>query len=71
MDWENISWVFSGIGSTVISIIVGAICGGVAGYRIGIKKMTIKQTQKRMRNALVWNDDITVKLLFFANLVIT
>lgn len=71
MDWENISWVFSGIGSTVISIIVDAICGGVAGYRIGIKKMTIKQTQKRMRNALVWNDDITVKLLFFANLVIT
>lgn len=46
MDWENVSWVFSGIGSTVISIIVGAICGGVAGYRIGIKKTTIKQTQK-------------------------
>ena len=47
MDWENVSWVFSGIGSTVISIIVGAICGGVAGYRIGIKKTTIKQTQKK------------------------
>ncbi len=50
MDWENVSWVFSGIGSTVISIIVGAICGGVAGYRIGIKKTTIKQTQKNRGN---------------------
>lgn len=50
MDWENVSWVFSGIGSTVISIIVGAICGGVAGYRIGIKKTTIKQTQKNKGN---------------------
>lgn len=50
MDWENVSWVFSGIGSTVISIIVGAICGGIAGYRIGIKKTTIKQTQKNRGN---------------------
>ena len=50
MDWENVSWVFSGIGSTVISIIVGAICGEVAGYRIGIKKTTIKQTQKNRGN---------------------
>ena len=50
MDWEHVRWVFSGIGSTVISIIVGAICGGVAGYRIGIKKTTIKQTQKNKGN---------------------
>ena len=50
MDWENVSWVFSGIGSTVISIIVSAICGGAVGYRIGIKKTTIKQTQKNRGN---------------------
>lgn len=50
MDWENVSWVFSGIGSTAISIIVSAICGGVVGYRIGIKKTTIKQTQKNRGN---------------------
>lgn len=50
MDWENVSWIFSGIGSTVISIIFGAFCGGIAGYRIGIKKTTIKQTQKNREN---------------------
>lgn len=41
-------WVFDGIGtqliSIVISLILGSIGGGVIGYRIGIKK-TVNQKQ--------------------------
>ena len=43
---NNLQWVFDGIGSTIISAILGLFIGGVAGYRIGIKKTKINQRQK-------------------------
>ena len=44
-------WIFDGIGTAIISAILGLLIGGVAGYRIGVKKSTIKQNQKAGDNA--------------------
>lgn len=41
----NMEWVFDGIGTTIIGAILGLIVGGVSGYRIGVKKVSIKQKQ--------------------------
>ncbi len=38
-------WIFDGIGTAIVSGIVGLLLGGVAGYRIGIIN-SIKQKQK-------------------------
>lgn len=42
---ENLAWIFDGIGTELISLLVGAIFGGAAGYKIGSKNK-IKQKQK-------------------------
>lgn len=42
---ENLAWIFDGIGTELISLLVGAILGGAAGYKIGSKNK-IKQKQK-------------------------
>ena len=43
-------WFFDGLGTELISMIVGlflgAGAGGIAGYKIGINKSVIKQNQK-------------------------
>lgn len=45
-------WIFDGIGTAIISGIVGAIVGGTAGYRIGIhKNISVKQNQKAGDNS--------------------
>ena len=44
-------WIFDGIGTAIVSAILGLIIGGVAGYRIGVKKTTIKQNQRAGDNA--------------------
>ncbi len=45
-------WIFSGIGTAIITFIVGLIAGGTAGYKIGInKKTTTKQNQKAGDNS--------------------
>lgn len=48
-------WIFSGIGtetiSVVISLIIGALGGGVAGYKIGVKRTT-KQKQAAGDNSI-------------------
>lgn len=41
---EWVTWVFDGIGSTIFSLIVGALIGGAIGYKIGIHK-NVKQKQ--------------------------
>ena len=43
-------WFFDGIGTEIISLIVGALIGGGVGYKIGIKKV-FKQRQKAKDNA--------------------
>jgi len=51
---NNISWIFDGIGTQIISVIVGLIIGGAGGgfvgYRIGSKNK-IKQNQKAGNNS--------------------
>jgi len=45
-------WIFNGIGTAIITFIVGLITGGTVGYKIGInKKTTIKQKQKAVDNS--------------------
>ena len=50
MNW--VEWVFSGIGTQFISVIVGMIIGAIGGYKIGIRKSCFKRTQKARDNAI-------------------
>ncbi len=44
-------WFFEGLGTAIITLIVGLFTGGAIGYRIGIKKKSIvKQKQKAKDN---------------------
>ncbi len=51
---EIISWIFDGIGTQIVGIIIGLLLGGagggVIGYRIGSKNK-IKQKQKAGNNS--------------------
>jgi hypothetical protein len=45
-------WFFEGLGTSIITLIVGLFTGGAIGYRIGIKKKNIvNQQQKAKDNA--------------------
>jgi hypothetical protein len=44
-------WIFDGIGTAIITLIVGLLSGGAAGYRIGINKNSAKQKQKAGNNS--------------------
>lgn len=46
----NLEWFFDGLGTEIISIIIGFVIGGFSGYNIGIKK-NITQHQKAKDNA--------------------
>lgn len=47
---EYIEWMFSGIGTAILTGIVGFIAGGCVGYKIGVKN-TINQKQKAKENS--------------------
>ena len=47
---ENIEWIFSGIGTSLLSGIIGFLLGGVTGYSVGIHNK-IKQKQKAGDNS--------------------
>lgn len=44
-------WIFDGIGTTIVTLIVGFLTGGAVGYKIGINKNTVKQKQKAGDNS--------------------
>jgi Na+/glutamate symporter len=44
-------WFFDGLGTAIITLIIGLISGGTVGYRIGIKKNKTVQKQKAKDNA--------------------
>lgn len=48
-------WLFDGIGteivSIIISLIIGVLSGGALGYKIGISKVNIKQKQNGGNNS--------------------
>ena len=37
-----LTWIFDGIGTELVSLIIGAFTGGIVGYKIGIRNR-IKQ----------------------------
>jgi p-aminobenzoyl-glutamate transporter AbgT len=44
-------WFFDGLGTAIITLIIGFISGGAIGYRVGItKKKKIIQKQKAKNN---------------------
>jgi hypothetical protein len=47
---EGLEWIFDGIGTELISLVIGAAFGGAAGYKIGSKNK-IKQNQKAGDNS--------------------
>ena len=47
---DGLEWIFEGIGTELISLAIGAIIGGAAGYKIGSKNK-IKQNQKAGDNS--------------------
>lgn len=44
-------WIFSGIGTEVISAIIGLIIGGASGYKIGVKVTNNKKNTKQRQRA--------------------
>lgn len=54
----NLQWIFDGLGTELLSLAVGAIGGGLAGYKIGVKrsgkqKQTAKSDAKQRQEMLV------------------
>lgn len=47
---EYLEWIFDGIGTELVSLIIGAVVGGATGYKIGTKNR-IKQKQKAGDNS--------------------
>ena len=43
-------WIFDGIGTEIISAIIGLVIGGLGGYKIGIRNRN-KQIQKSGNNS--------------------
>jgi len=42
---EWVKWFFDGLGTEIISVIIGVVGGGLIGYRIGKRKIKFIQTQ--------------------------
>lgn len=54
-------WIFDGIGTAIITFILGLLGGGIAGYKIGVHKETnIKiKTGKNSTNITTESGDIS------------
>lgn len=55
---ENLQWIFDGIGTELLSLAIGVIGGGLAGYKIGVKrsgnqKQTAKSDAKQRQEMVV------------------
>lgn len=49
INMEYLEWIFSGIGTSILSGIVGIVIGGSVGYKIGIRN-SVSQKQKAKDN---------------------
>lgn len=47
---EVIQWLFDGLGTEIVSLLLGSIIGGVAGYKLACVNV-IKQKQQAGKNA--------------------
>ena len=48
---ENIEWIFSGIGTYILSVLAGLLVGGFTGYKFGIRSVKVKLRQKAGNNS--------------------
>lgn len=57
----KMDWIFDGIGTAIITFILGLLGGGIAGYKIGVhKKTNIKiKTGKNSTNITTESGDIS------------
>lgn len=44
-------WFFSGLGTAIITFILGSLVGGATGYRVAIKRNYTRQNQKAGSNS--------------------
>lgn len=44
-------WIFDGIGTAIVTFILGLFAGGGIGYKIAVNKKSIKQRQKAGHNS--------------------
>lgn len=44
---ENLKWIFDGIGSQIVGLLIGFVVGGASGYSIAIHKNSMKLSQKQ------------------------
>ena len=44
-------WIFSGIGTQILSAVVSFIIGAFTGYRVGVRKSSLMQIQKAGNNS--------------------
>ena len=58
-------WVFQGIGTEIIILIIGLLVGGLSGYRIGIKKnglqKQIAKDEVKQKQQLLVEEDHSVE----------
>lgn len=57
MDWKV---VFDGIGTEIVSLVIGSIIGGISGYSIGIRKSN-KQKQFAGNKSEQWQENNLVE----------
>lgn len=51
-------WIFDGIGTELAGAVIGALLGGFGGYKLGVKKTIVKQTQTAGDNAIQYQEGI-------------
>lgn len=44
-------WFFSGLGTAIVTFFLGSLIGGATGYKIAIKKKSIRQNQRAGDNS--------------------
>ena len=44
-------WFFDGIGTEIVSLVIGLLIGGGVGYRIAIRRKSVRQSEKAGDNA--------------------
>lgn len=43
-------WLFEGLGTAIITLVIGLVTGGTIGYRVGIKKKNIIIQKQKAKN---------------------
>ena len=48
---NDISWIFDGIGTAIVTGLLCLLLGGTVGYKIWVKKTKIRQSQRAGKNS--------------------